>query len=69
MRTCDLHGAPAYLVERDGKYLVERDALVGWHWMRPANAWTRDPKRASKFTRTLARLAAFEHGGQVVRIA
>jgi hypothetical protein len=61
-------GCSAVCVVRrpDGKHLIERPAEVGFHWMRPANAWTFDIKRATKLPRTLAEAAARAHGGVAV---
>jgi hypothetical protein len=61
--------APAYAVRRgDGRFLVQKTPVVGWHWRTSGVAWVRSERHAGKFTRTLARIAAVEHGGEVVNI-
>jgi hypothetical protein len=62
-RACALR-FPLFVVKRDGKFYQEYYA-IGFLW-EVDGRWLRDPKRASKYPRTIARQIAREHGGVAV---
>jgi hypothetical protein len=62
-RACALR-FPLFVVERDGKYYQAYYA-VGFLW-EVDGRWVRDPKRASKYPKTLARQIGRERGGVAV---
>jgi hypothetical protein len=57
-----------YVVKRGDESLQQREPVVGFTWATSGIAWARSMRYASKLTRTLARIAAVEHGGEVVRV-
>jgi hypothetical protein len=64
-----LGAARVFAVRRqDGRWLQQREPVIGFIWRTSGVAWVRSERHSSKFTRTLARIAAVEHGGEVVNI-
>jgi hypothetical protein len=49
-------------------YLQERAKQWGWHWETTGRAWYTDPRYATKYPRTVARLIALERGGAAVEV-
>jgi hypothetical protein len=62
-RACALR-FPLFVVERGGKYYQNYYA-VGFLW-EVDGRWLRDPQRASKYPRTIARQIARERGGVAI---
>ena len=58
---------PEFIIERNGKFYQEF-RLVGFLFEIDGR-WLRDPKRASKYPRTIARQIAAERGGVAVSVA
>ena len=59
---------PTYVVVRDGRFLQERAVVEGFHWATSGVAWVRDPRYATKYPRTIARLIALERGGAAIEV-
>ena len=57
---------PTYVVIRHGRFLQERTLVEGFHWATSGVAWCRDPRYATKYPRTIARLIALARGGEAV---
>jgi hypothetical protein len=57
------------VVDAAGRYLQQREPVIGFHWQTSRIAWVRDVRRATKYPKTVARIVAVEVGGVATAVS